>query len=103
LAKIIGEILIAIGIIFVIFGYIGIFRFGNFYARILVSSKADTVGLITILTGVMLVTESTFFSLKVLLILLFAVLTTPITTHSIARSAYLSGYKAESEMEKKND
>jgi multicomponent Na+:H+ antiporter subunit G len=98
--KIVGQVLITAGIIFIIFGYIGIFRFRHFYSRILVSSKADTVGLITIMAGVMLVTDSIFFSLKVLLILLFTVLTTPITTHSIARSAYLSGYKVEKDRDK---
>jgi len=99
LIQILGNIIIGIGIgiIFVIFGYIGIFRFNNFYARILVSSKADAVGFITILIGVMILSGFSFYSLKVLTILAFAILTTPIITHAIARSAFLSGYKVEKE------
>jgi multicomponent Na+:H+ antiporter subunit G len=99
LIRLIGEILIVIGIVFIVFAYFGIFRFRDFYSRILVSSKADAVGLITILTGVMLIKGISFFSLKVLMILIFAILINPNTNHSIARSAYLSGYKVQKERE----
>ncbi|TYQ15601.1 UNVERIFIED_CONTAM: multisubunit sodium/proton antiporter MrpG subunit [Acetivibrio alkalicellulosi] len=90
---IIGYILITCGIILSGIGVYGIFRFKNFYSRILVSSKVDTVGFMTIMLGVMFINGLSFFSLKVLLIVIIAVITTPLATHSIARSAYLSGYK----------
>lgn len=85
--------MIAIGIILSAFGVYGIFRFKDFYTRILVSSKVDTVGFMTIMFGVMLVKGVSFFSLKVFLIVVIAFITTPLAAHSIARSAYLSGYK----------
>ena len=96
----IGGIIIGIGMIFVLFGYIGMYRFKDFYTRILISSKADTVGLLTILAGVIIMEGFSFFSLKVMIILIFSVLLTPITTHAIARSAYLSGYKVRKEKRK---
>lgn len=89
----VGDIVILVGIIFIVFGVYSIFRFRNFYSRILVASKVDTVGFITIMFGVIIKQGLSYFSLKVLLILLVMLIINPLTTHSIARSAYLSGYK----------
>ena len=97
--KIISYLVMCIGLVFMIFGYIGIFRFKNFYTRILVSSKADTVGVITILIGIIIHRGIDFFTLKVLIILIFVLLINPIITHSIARSAYMSNYPVQKENE----
>lgn len=95
MAEIIGNILIGAGICFIAFGVFGIFRGKNFYSRILIASKVDTVGLITVLSGVAVKSGLSFFSLKTALIILIVIITNPLITHSIARSAYYSGYKAE--------
>lgn len=88
-----GNIVILTGIIFVSFGAYGIFRFNNFYSRVLVGTKVDTVGFITIMSGVIIKQGFSFFSLKVLMIILIMLIIFPLATHSIARSAYLSGYR----------
>lgn len=95
----IGNIIILIGIIFIIFGIYGIFRFSNFYNRILIAAKVDTVGFITILIGVIIKQGFSFFSLKVILIILLMLIVNPLTTHYITRSAYLSGYRIKNEDE----
>jgi len=87
------NIIISLGLIFISFGVFGIFRFKTIYSRILVASKVDTVGFITIMIGVIVKQGISFFSLKVLLILIIVLIVNPLTTHSIVRSAYLSGYK----------
>lgn len=89
----IGNVLIYIGLIFVAFGIIGIYRFNHFYSRILVASKVDTVGFLTIMFGVIIKNGLTTFSLKVALIVAISMFLNPLITHSIARSAYHSGYK----------
>jgi multicomponent Na+:H+ antiporter subunit G len=94
---IIGTIIIWIGISFIAIGVFGIYRFKNFYPRILVVSKIDTVGNITLMIGVVVKNGFTFFSLKVLLILLIMTVINPLSTHSIARSAYFSGYRIRKE------
>jgi len=86
-----------VALIFMLLGIVGLFRFKDFYSRILISSKVETVGFITIMTGVMLYSGFTWFSLKVLLILIIALLTNPLSTHAIARSAFISGYKIKRE------
>ena len=98
--QIIGDIIIALGMVFILFGIIGIFKFKNFYTRILVAAKVDTVGAITIIIGVAIKHGVSFFSLKVLLLLFIMIIINPLATHMIARSAYLSGYKTE---EKQNE
>ena len=90
---ILSEILIVLGLIFVAFGVVGLFKFPSFYPRILVSSKIDTVGTITILLGVALRHGFSFFTLRVLLILGLILIVSPMVTHVLARYAYLSGYK----------
>lgn len=88
-----GTIIIVIGVIFVTIGVIGIYRFNNFYSRALSASKVDTVGFITIIIGVILKSGFSFFTLKVLVILIISMLINPMITHSIVRSAKISGYK----------
>ncbi len=91
--QIIGYILISLGLMFIIIGIIGIYRFKNFYARLLSASDIDTVGLITILIGVAFLSGFNEFTLKVLLILVLLLILNPIVTSSIASSAFFSGYK----------
>jgi len=88
-----GEILIVLGLICMTFGVIGLFKFPSFYPRILISSKIDTVGTITILLGVALRHGFSFFTLRVLLILALILIVNPMVTHIVARFAYLSGYR----------
>jgi multicomponent Na+:H+ antiporter subunit G len=98
-----GEVIIAVGVVFVLFGVIGIVRFKNFYKRILVTAKIDTVGAITIFIGVAVRNGLSFFSLKVLLLMFIMVIINPLATHMIARSAYLSDYKTDDEIVEDNE
>ncbi|HAS74178.1 MAG TPA: cation:proton antiporter [Clostridiales bacterium UBA8960] len=89
----ISMVIIIIGVVFVSIGVVGIYRFKNFYSRALVASKVDTVGYMTLMIGIMLRSGVNFFSAKVFVILLITMLVNPLITHSIVRSAYISGYK----------
>ena len=88
----VGLIFIIIGFIFIIFGIIGIYRFKDFYSRILVGSLIDTAGFTCVMVGVMIYKGFSFFSLKVFLILSVVLLLNPVSTHSITKSAYFSRY-----------
>ena len=91
--EILSGSLMVVALVFMAFGVIGIFRFHNFYARILITSKAEIVGFLTMMASIMLSAGLSFFSLKVGLITALVMLTNPIATHAIARSAHISGYK----------
>lgn len=93
--RIAGNIIVLVGIVFILFGVIGIFKFKNFYTRILVATKIDTVGAITIIIGIAVRHGLSFFSMKALLLIVLVIIVNPLTSHMIARSAYLSGYRTD--------
>ena len=93
--EIASHILIIVGIVFMLFGIIGIFKFKNFYVRILVSSKVDTVGALTIFIGLALRHGIGYFSGKLILLIIVMLILNPLVAHIIARSAYLSGYNTK--------
>ncbi len=95
----IGNAVIIIGVIFVLIGVFGIYRFRNFYSRILISSMVDTVGFITICTGAVIRSGISWFSLKVLLLAAVVMIINPVVTHAITRSAYYGGYIIDEEGE----
>jgi len=95
---IISNIVIAIGLIFMIFGAIGLFRFKDFYPRILMATKIDTVGMITLLIGVGIRHGFTFFTAKLVLIFVIILILNPLVAHVMARSAFVSGYKLTGEL-----
>lgn len=94
------KILLIISWIYIIFGLVGIFRFKNMYARLLTSSKIDTVATITLIIALIIKSGLNFFSFRLLLILLFTMITNPISNHIIARSAYFNGIKLKEDEEK---
>jgi len=88
-----GVVVMIIGMVFMLIGIIGIFKFKCFYARILVVSKVDTVGAIIFLAGLALRHGFSFFSGKLLLIVIIILILSPLVGHMVARSAYISGHK----------
>lgn len=94
------KILLILSWIYIAFGIIGIFRFSNMYSRLLTSSKIDTVASITILFALILKSGFTPISIRLFLILVFILITNPISNHVIARSAYLNGISVRKEVEK---
>ena len=93
--EIAGNIIIIIGIVFLFFGMIGIFKFKNFYGRILVAALIDPAAVFTIIIGVAVKHGFDFFSFKLLLLIVLMLIINPIVVHMTARSAYLSGYKID--------
>ncbi len=93
----IGNGIIIIGLILMGFGVFGLFRFKDYYARVLVGAKIDTVGFITILIGLILKNGFSYFSGKIFIVLVLYIVTNPIATHAITRSAHLSGYRIKKE------
>ena len=89
----IGMILIVIGLVFDLFGCIGLIRFPDVYGRLQASAKCITLGTCGILLGLFLFKGFCATGIKALLCLLFIIITAPVSAHALARSAYLSGVK----------
>ena len=93
--NIVGITIIIIGIIFIAFGVIGLFRFKTFYNRILASSNIDTVGVITVILGVAIKHGISAFTGKILILGIIMIIFSPLVAHIITQSAHASGHKLE--------
>ena len=101
--ELVGEILVVIGAVFMLFGVIGIFKYRHFYPRILIVSKIDTAGALTILIGVAIMHGFSFFTLRILILLAIMLVVNPMVTQVLASSAYLSGYQLQDTKEAVSD
>lgn len=91
MSDVIGYILITIGVLFDIFGCIGLVRFPDVYNRLQASTKCVTLGTILLLVGVAVVAASGPISAKAIICAGFILLTSPTAAHAIAKGAYASG------------
>ena len=89
--EVVGLLVMFAGLGLMAIGIFGIFRFKTFYARMLVVSKVDTVGVIVFLLGLAIRNGISFFSGKLLLIIICILILSPLVSHMVARSAYISG------------
>ena len=90
---IIGLIVLWIGIGFSIIGVLGLVRMPDLYCRLHATGKVSTVGLAGLLLGAAILMPSG--ALKLIALTIFAVLTLPVSTHTIAAAAHRHGnYKA---------
>ncbi|KPJ68528.1 MAG: cation:proton antiporter [Coxiella sp. DG_40] len=89
----IGYLLIMIGILFDIFGCIGLVRFPDVYNRLQASTKCVTLGTILLLFGVALVSGVGPIGSRAIIVAVFILITSPTAAHAIAKGAYASGVK----------
>ena len=93
--RIAGSILIAAGLIFALVGTTGLFRFRHFYARSLITSNVDAACLLLLMTGAALLSPSAAFAVKIAVIAVLSLVTSPISAHAVLRSARQSGYRVK--------
>jgi len=89
----IANLFIFFGLVFFFFGTIGTIRFPDIYTRLQSSSKCDGAGAVALFVGLMIREGFNIFSLRILIITFFLLLTNPVSTHAIARSAAIRGIK----------
>lgn len=87
--EIVGNILILIGSFFLFLGSLGIFRMPDVYNRLQAGTKATTLGAMSLILGVGLL--DTGFLVKSIALIIFIVLTNPISSSTIARASHKAG------------
>ena len=75
------------GSIFLIIGTIGLIRFPDFFTRLHAASVVDTLGCILIMMGLMLQAGLSLVTVKLILIVIFILLTSPTAAHALAKAA----------------
>ncbi len=89
----IGLIFICIGLAFDIFGCLGLMRLPDIYTRLQAATKCVTLGTCSILFGAFLMVGFTAAGVKLLLCIIFILLTSPVAAHAIAKGAHKAGIK----------
>ena len=90
-------VLMGLGVGFVFVGSLGILRFSDVYSRLQASGVSDNAGLGLILIGLILHSGWDRHDITLLLLLLLMLVTNPIVTHSVARSAFVQRHREEGE------
>lgn len=85
--EVVSSVLIIMGVVFMLIASIGLLRFPDFYIRMSAITKGSTLGLGLILTGMGTYFNEPDILLKVLLIIGFTFLTSPVAAHVIGRTA----------------
>ena len=80
-------IFIVAGVVFCVIGGIGILRFKDVYEQMHAASLIDTLGIGFVFIGFMFQAGWTLVTAKLFLVLLFILVTSPTTTHALARAA----------------
>lgn len=83
------------GTFFLLSASIGVVRFPDVYTRLHAATKASTLGIAGILIGafLFLYVSHSIVSGKLLLAIVFTMLTAPVSAHMISRAAHRSGVK----------
>ncbi len=85
--------LIACGAFFALTGAVGLMRLPDFYTRTHAAGITDSAGAGLMLLGLLLQAESFAVAIRLVLILLFLVFTSPTAAHALAQAALQDGLK----------
>ncbi len=96
-------IFLFLSIFFAFFGNIGMLRFPDVYTRLQASSKCATTSLLSLFIGLMIFKGFSSISVRILVIGIFFLLTSPVASHVIGRSAYEGGILPWRRLRKKED
>ncbi|MCE5090632.1 Na+/H+ antiporter subunit G [Staphylococcus devriesei] len=93
IVDLIAAFLIFLGSIIAVISAVGIVKFQDVFLRSHASTKSSTLSVLLTLVGVLIyfTNEQSFFSVRLLLSIVFINLTSPVGMHLVARAAYRTG------------
>lgn len=96
IVSLIASIFIFLGSIIALISAIGIVKFQDVFLRSHASTKSSTLSVLLTVVGVLIyfIVNSGFFSVRLLLSLVFINLTSPVGMHLISRAAYRKDRKS---------
>ena len=90
---VVSWLLLSLGGAFVFIGGVGALRMPDLYTLIHAASLTDTMGASLIIAGIILQAGASLASIKLAMILLFLLLTSPTATNALASAALLAGMR----------
>ena len=82
---------IGAGSVFVLIGGVGLLRLPDFYTRIHAAGITDTMGAWLILIGLMFTAGWSLVTAKLVMLLFFLAITSPLSSHALAKAAFMRG------------
>ncbi len=87
MTDLVGSIIVFVGAVFLFSAGLGMFRMPDAFSRIHAGTKATTLGNTLVLVGVAFYQPD--WTLKLLVIVYFVLMTNPISSHALAHAAYV--------------
>lgn len=94
-----GAVLILFGVVTMVVATVGIFRFKYVLSRMQAAALVDTLGILLLLAGIVVLAGWQALSAKAVLIIVFMWLASPVTSHLIARTEVMTHPKIDEECE----
>ncbi len=91
ISQIFGAVLIVMGSFFFVVGAVGIFRMPDVFTRMHAAGISDTAGAGLLLVGMMFVAGLSLVTVKLAVILVVILYSSPIATHAVAQAALHAG------------
>jgi len=89
MSELIGSVAILLGSVFLLLAGLGVARMPDSYNRIQTGTKATTLGLILVLTGIAIYQPG--WTWKLIVLIYFVLLSNPASSHALARAAHRLG------------
>lgn len=86
---------IGAGVVFLLAGGVGLLRMPDFYTRCHAAGVTDTGAMLLIIVGLMFQAGLSFVTVKLALIMVFLLFTSPTATHALTHAAYTGGMHPE--------
>lgn len=90
-ADLVGAVLVLAGALFSFAAAVGLVRFPEVLTRMHAATKPQVFGLVLVLGGLALALRSWHATILLMFVVLFQVLTAPVSGHMVARAAYRTG------------
>lgn len=91
--SVIQGLLLLVGCVFLVIGGIGILRLPDVFTRLHAAGLTDTMGAGLVLLGLAIQGGFSLVTAKIVLILIFLWLTSPVSSHALAKIALEGGYR----------
>jgi len=95
----IAAVLIVAGLITICIAIFGVYRFNFIINRMHIAAACDTLGILMILFGLIILSGFTSMSFKLILIVAFMWLANPVSSHLICKLEYETNERIEEECE----
>lgn len=86
----VASIFVALGLVSILMGILGIYRFPNAHTRIHASSLIDNIGMILMLIGIAMLQQNYVNSVKVVFMIMMILLLSPVSSHALGKAVHVA-------------